>query len=105
MTKRLTPHGERSIYKPSHGFFGFTVEDDTHRPSSKIVSDSHLTARFTSAVQVDNGKPWLAIELTETSPTKAGPRSRDISVTLDRDGMTALRDTINAALEKMAVGA
>lgn len=99
MSRKIQPHTERSIYKPSNGFHGFLLVDDDHRKHNSFVPDTRLDANFTSAVQKSNGEPWLEIDLTETWEIKTGSRSKTITVTLRKEEMLALRDVIDAALK------
>lgn len=97
MTRKIYPLTETDIYKPINGFSGFAIHDRKHRTINSHLDNAELYAGFVGPV----GGDWLEINLTETTIDRNGrARNKQISVLLKRDEMLALRDTINAVLNK-----
>ena len=97
----LSEDDPSNTYKPSQGWHGFTIFDDQHRSVNSFINNADLRFGVLSSIRKDTGEAWLEITSVETTYDKNGrARPKQISVMLKRDEMIALRDTINAVLNK-----
>lgn len=99
MTRKLHKLTESDTYKPSHGWHGFSITDNAHRTVNSFVDNARLHFGVLGSVNKTNGQPWLELKTVETTFDKNGKaRSHESYLTMKRDEMIALRDTINAVL-------